>query len=114
MLKKEFVEMVAFIGHEQWREDWKSRNNGVLVPRPKKTTDQNWIEENGTEQIDIATHTFEQLPLDWQADSLASADIAVTELLAAAQIGDLLDEVFVERTAEKVHVFFVGRRTISR
>jgi hypothetical protein len=43
-----------------WREEYR-KNNGD-VPRIKTTTDADWIAENGTDQVDIASKQFRDLP----------------------------------------------------
>jgi hypothetical protein len=70
-----------------WREEYR-KNNGD-VPRIKTTTDADWIAENGTDQVDIASKQFRDLPRDWRKENkdAATAATKIVARRAAAGLG---------------------------
>ena len=67
--------------HKKWQENFRAAQKaaGKVPPyeRMKTTTDQDWIDKNGTDQIDIANTSFSELPVDKQEDNSTAADVAV-------------------------------------
>lgn len=47
--------------HEAWRAPRK-KEDGTYEPRIKKSKDQIWNEIHGTDEVDIANCSFDQLP----------------------------------------------------
>ena len=62
--------------HEVWRESRK-KDDGTYEPRIKKSKDENWNASNGTDEVDIANCSFEQLPSNWQYENLEAAKVAI-------------------------------------
>lgn len=99
---------VASEFHEMWREEYR-RNNGD-APRIKTTTDANWIAENGTDQVDIASKQFSDLPRDWRKENRDAA-VAATKIVArraAAGLGTSSRKDIDEMSSE-VHAKWLSR-----
>ena len=62
--------------HEVWRAPRKLED-GTYEPRIKKSTDQDWNALHGTDTVDIANCTFEELPSNWQHENLEAAKVAI-------------------------------------
>jgi len=73
---RDYVETLASELHERWRETRRTEDGGY-EPRVKATKDPNWTAEYGTDQVDIANTTFEQLPIDWQTENREAARVAI-------------------------------------
>lgn len=73
---KYYTEMLAAELHQRWRAT-RLNEDGSYEPRIKTTTDQNWISQHNTDQVDIANTDFENLPADWQKENLEAAKVAV-------------------------------------
>ena len=122
----DLAEAVAVKAHEAWRQGW-AENSGVdlelverndqgiiigtLPPRPKNTSDEEWLAEHGVTDglVDIANLSADQLPYDWKEDNLKSAAIATSEIFAALDEGRSLDTEFIEATSALVHQGWVAR-----
>ena len=63
--------------HEAWRETRK-REDGSFEPRMKQSTDEDWNAMHGTDQVDIANCTFQELPSNWQYENLEAARVAAS------------------------------------
>lgn len=50
--------------HEVWRNSRK-REDGTYESRIKKSKDEEWNLAYGTDEVDIANCTFEELPSNW-------------------------------------------------
>ena len=61
--------------HETWRASRKLAN-GNFEPRIKKSEDETWNANHGTNQVDIANHSFEELPSNWQYENLQADQMA--------------------------------------
>jgi hypothetical protein len=96
-------------GHDDWREPRRIEGTDRFEPRPKTTTDQAWIKANGTNQVDIANTPYDELPVDWQAEGLASNRIATRAVGDAQRAGRPLDAKFVETTASDIHDAWLER-----
>ena len=68
----ERVAKLASAYHEDWRKT-RENEDGTFDPRVKTTTDEKWIKDHGTDQIDIANSAYDQLPTDWQNDNKEAA-----------------------------------------
>lgn len=90
------IDSMASDLHEEWRRP----RSLEFEPRIKKTTDEKWIKENGTDQVDIANTDFNDLPSDWQEENMAAA-VAVTNAVEQSPT--------VESAAAKVHDAWLDR-----
>ncbi len=94
--------------HDEWRAPRK-QEDGTFEPRIKTTKDQAWIEKNGTDQIDIANNSYENLPEDWKGENKASAEVAIPEIYKAISEGKELDDQFIEETSDIIHQKWLER-----
>lgn len=62
--------------HDDWRAT-RRKEDGTYEPRIKPTSDKQWREAHGTNEIDIANTSFEDLPADWQYENLEAGKEAV-------------------------------------
>lgn len=101
-MRAKIVLAVASRGHDAWREPRKLPD-GTYDPRIKETTDKVWIEQHGTNQVDIANLAYADLPSDWQAENRAAGE-DVAELIepAFSAGGDVLD-AHIETYAMVIH-----------
>ncbi|MCX6737047.1 MAG: hypothetical protein NTW73_03130 [Candidatus Parcubacteria bacterium] len=98
-------QMVVELGsslHEEWRAPRK-KEDGSFEPRIKKTKDEEWAKEHGTDDIDIANSSFVELPTDWQGENKAAAEVAMNEVFLANEKERILDEAFIEEASTVVH-----------
>ena len=106
-MKREVAEKVlsnclGSILHEQWR---KTRfHDGIYEPRLITTKDQKWIDEHGTDQVDIANTSFDQLPSDWQKENLIAGEVAVKLALepgmTTEEMASGVHDAWLERNGE--------------
>jgi hypothetical protein len=95
--------------HDLWRAPRWKESEKVFEPRIKKTKDQEWIRRHGTDEVDIANTSYENLPSDWQGENKVSADVAVGEVFKAVQNGVALDASFIESASAVVHEKWLER-----
>lgn len=108
--REELVSSLASLAHDDWRAPRKIEGTDQYEPRIKKVKDQAWINRhNGQTEVDIANTSYSELPSEWQAENKASAEIAMDEVLKAAEGGASLDEIFVEGVADVLHQGWVMR-----
>lgn len=62
--------------HEAWRA-LRKREDGTFEPRIKKSKDEAWNASHGTDEVDIANCSFEELPSNWQYENLEAARVAI-------------------------------------
>ena len=96
--------------HEAWRKT-RLRPEGGYEPRIKKTKDQKWINEHGTDEVDIANCTFSQLPSDWQYENLAAATVAVDEVYDDITSGRKITKEKIEEMSSNVHEAWLERNS---
>lgn len=94
--------------HEEWRKT-RLDDEGNFEPRVKETKDAAWIEANGTDQVDIANSTFDQLPEDWKAENKAAADVVVGVMVARNGEVNLADEATRNEVGGIVHDAWLSR-----
>lgn len=82
--------------HDRWRRG-RLNEQGIYEPRFKTTQDQAWIEAHGTDQVDIASTSFENLPSDWRSENLAAAKVA---LEMRGVVGRAIHEAWLNRHPE--------------
>ena len=114
---------VAGRSHEQWQDDWITEHklpDGSIEPRIKPTTDQEWINaHNGVAEVDIASTSFKELPKDRQAESMASAVIAVEDVYKDAFLNDYIKiydtdgeaALHAFATSDKIHQGWLERNS---
>lgn len=103
--------------HERWRQDWHEQNEQKEEPedgRPKKTTDTAWINKNGTDIVDIANTSFEDLPTDWQAENAAAAEVVVGIIDSLDGDVDLGNDEVREQVGSMVHDAWLERNAWAR
>lgn len=79
--------------------------------RVKSTEDETWIKRHGTNQVDMATLNYRELPLDWQKERKIGAQIAIDAVLDAVRNGKALDEHFIETVTELLHDKWLERNS---
>jgi hypothetical protein len=102
--------------HDTWRSP-RALEDGTYEPRIKPTTDQAWIESHGTDQVDIANTSYEELPSDWQLENKESAAAALMAVYKIAFYGEgrygernfLSFKHFVEWASSEVHDAWLDR-----
>ncbi len=102
---------VAALGsafHEDWRKT-RLNEDGSFEPRVKTTSDEAWIEANGTDQVDIANTTYADLPADWQAENKAAAEVIVGVFNERNGVVDLDDSDTRAQVGEQVHAAWLSR-----
>jgi len=85
---------IASAFHEDWRKT-RLQSDGTFEPRVKKTTDQAWIDAHGTDDVDIANSSYDELPDDWKAENKAAAEVVAgtpAQIIAALQFVASRDE----------------------
>ncbi|OVE78495.1 hypothetical protein BVY00_02625, partial [bacterium G20] len=78
-------------------------------PRVKETKDEAWAEAHGTNQVDIANTSYEDLPTDWQAENKAAAEVVVELIDRANGQIDLNDESVRTSVGDTVHTAWLER-----
>lgn len=94
--------------HEAWRASRK-KENGTYEPRIKKSTDESWNATHGTNEVDIANCTFEQLPSNWQYENLEAARVAIELVYDKTISKELFTQEEIEQMAEKIHEEWLKR-----
>lgn len=105
--REKIVNAVASVGHEEWRKGWKEANGDA--PRIKTTTDEAWIKKNGTDQVNIAALSYEQLPSDWQKENRLAGEATADALLAAKEQRRPFDSQLMEEVADHLHAKWLER-----
>jgi hypothetical protein len=87
--------------HEEWRAP-RRRPDGTFEPRPKETTDAEWIAAHGASEVDIANTAFPDLPADWQRENAIAAELAARVVDATVDyLAALIHEQWVSRHFEE-------------
>lgn len=100
--KESAISALAGQLHDEWRAP-RIKEDGSYEPRIKKTEDQEWIAEHGTDEVDIANTAFPELPADWRAENQAAAETVMDLVFQAAKNGRPLDDAFIEEASAQVH-----------
>lgn len=101
---------LASVLHEEWRSN-RLLADGSYEPRLKNTTDEIWIKNNNSDQVDIANTSFINLPHDWQEENLSASIVAMNEVLSAYENKVSLESTFIEEASEKVHIEWLKRNS---
>ncbi|MBQ4263367.1 MAG: hypothetical protein IJB83_03875 [Bacilli bacterium] len=94
--------------HEAWRAPRK-KEDGTFEPRIKKSKDEVWNEKHGTNEVDIANCSFEELPSNWQYENLEAARIAVELVYDKTISGEQISQEEVEKMASIIHEEWLKR-----
>jgi hypothetical protein len=87
--------------HEEWRAS-RLRPDGTYEPRPKETSDADWIAAHGVSEVDIANTAFPDLPADWQRENTITAELAARVINATVDyLAALIHEQWVARHFEE-------------
>ena len=88
--------------HETWRASRKLAN-GNFEPRIKKSEDETWNANHGTNQVDIANHSFEELPSNWQYENLQAAKVAIDMVFNKTIAGEKITPEEADQMASIIH-----------
>lgn len=88
--------------HEAWREPRK-KEDGTYEPRIKKSKDEAWNASHGTDEVDIANCSFEQLPSNWQYENLEAARVAIELVYDKTVSGTPFTVEEIEEMASVIH-----------
>lgn len=109
-----FEVAVAALGskfHEDWRKTRLNKDGG-FEPRIKQTADSFWIAQNGTDKVDIANTSYEDLPEDWKGENKAAAEVIVGiierydgipdigNVDIRSDVGGVIHEAWLQRNSE--------------
>lgn len=111
--KQEAVTALASAFHEDWRKTRK-QDDGTFEPRIKGTKDEAWVVAHGTDQVDIANTSYEDLPADWQAENKAAAEVVVGIMDEANGPVDLNNEELRTHVGDKIHEAWLERNDWAR
>mgnify|MGYP001096394945 CR=1 FL=1 len=100
--KQQQVAELGSLLHDEWRAPRK-QEDGTFEPRMKKTKDQDWIDKHGTEDIDIANSSYNELPEDWKGENKISAEVAMDQIYEAISQQKELDVSFIEDASSVIH-----------
>ena len=99
--------------HENWRAN-RIQENGLFLSDIEATTDELWIAENGTDQVDIANRAFDALPSDWQKENLAAAEVAQGLLnQGLSSEVDVTSDEFIEGASSSIHDAWLERNKLE-
>ena len=94
--------------HEKWREP-RRLDDGTFEPRIKKSKDVVWNSIHGTDDVDIANCSFENLPLNWQYENLESSKVSIA-LVFDKTIADIkINKKEIEELAAFIHEKWLER-----
>lgn len=99
--------------HEDWRKT-RQNEDGTFEPRIKQTSDSVWIEKHGTDQVDIANSSYDELPADWQAENKAAAEVIVDIFTESNGNIDLDNEDTLNQVGGVVHEAWLSRNDWAR
>lgn len=94
--------------HEAWRAPRK-KEDGSFEPRMKKSKDEAWNTAHGTDDVDIANCSFEELPSNWQFENLAAAKVAINLVFGKVMAGEILSPEEEETYASIIHEEWLRR-----
>ena len=78
--EKLILELASML-HNQWRKPRWDKRSKKYKPRIKPTNDKAWIKKHSNQnEVDIANTKFSQLPSDWQAENIVSAQHALEKI----------------------------------
>ena len=96
--------------HEAWRAPRK-REDGTFEPRIKKSTDEAWNASHGTDEVDIANCSFEELPSNWQYENLEAARVAIEQVYDTTMSGKPITPEELEQMGATIHEEWLQRNS---
>lgn len=96
--------------HEAWRAPRK-KEDGTFEPRIKKSKDDAWNASHGTDEVDIANCSFEQLPSNWQYENLEAARVAIEQVYDKTMNGEPITPAEAEQMASIIHEEWLKRNS---
>ena len=96
--------------HEAWRAPRK-KEDGTFEPRMKKSKDEAWNASHGTDDVDIANCTFEQLPSNWQYENLEAARVAINLVYDKTVAGLPINSEELEQMGSTIHDEWLKRNS---
>ena len=88
--------------HEAWRAPRKLED-GTFEPRVKKSKDEAWNAVHGTDEVDIANCSFEELPSNWQYENLEAARVAINLVYDKTINGEEFSVEEIENMSSVIH-----------
>ena len=88
--------------HEAWRAPRKLED-GTFEPRIKTSKDEAWNLSHGTDQVDIANCSFEELPSNWQYENLEAAKVVIGLVYDKTTAGEELTEEDKHMMSSQIH-----------
>ena len=92
--------------HEKFKLIYAENNNGSRV---KSTTDEAWINQNGTDRADLAKLKYDELPMDWKNERWCGCKVALDLVLDAHAKEEIFDNDFIEKASSFVHEDWLNR-----
>ena len=96
--------------HEAWRAPRK-KEDGTFEPRIKKSKDEAWNARHGTDEVDIANCSFEELPSNWQYENLEAARVAIELVYDKTMAGEPITPEELEQMASTIHEEWLKRNS---
>ena len=106
--KEYFAQKMGSYLHEEWRKT-RLKEDGTYEPRMKKSKDPEWTQRHGTDDVDIANTSFEDLPSNWQYENLEAARVAVDLVYEKVINGEEITPEMIEEMASVVHEKWLER-----
>ena len=88
--------------HEAWRAPRKQAD-GTFEPRIKKSKDEAWNISHGTDEVDIANCSFEELPSNWQYENLEAARVAIDMVFDKTMAQEPISQQEADEMASTIH-----------
>ena len=109
-LKQQQIDDLSSILHDKWRQSLVVKKESRL----ESTDDIEWITKNGRKEVDLVNTLYKDLPNDWKEENKASAKVAFSEIYKAQEEGQVLDDYFVEKASELIHLRWLERNSDSK
>jgi hypothetical protein len=109
-LKQQQTNTLSRLLHDKWRQSLLQKEESRL----EATKDKKWVAKNQTLEVDLVNTEYDDLPDDWQKESEASVRIAIDEIYKAQEVGQVLDNSFVERVSALIHTQWLERNSDSK
>lgn len=96
--------------HEAWRAS-RRLEDGTYEPRIKKSKDEEWNAIHGTDEVDIANCSFEELPSNWQYENLEAAKVVINLVFDKTMAGIKISKEDIEEMASVCHDKWLERNS---
>ena len=106
--KEYFAQKMGSYLHEEWRKT-RLKEDGTYESRMKKSKDPEWTQRHGTDDVDIANTSFEDLPSNWQYENLEAARVAVDLVYEKVINGEEITPEMIEEMSSVVHEKWLER-----